>query len=87
MLPCARHQQRRRVGLLKRCPHPKLNAWQRNAGINANAWIAQLTAVTAKSPMLLPLTPVRFKKHASELFGRKTGVVCGDERFTYDDLN
>ena len=37
--------------------------------------------------MLLPLTPVRFKKHAAKLFGRKTGVVCGDERFTYEEFN
>ncbi len=33
--------------------------------------------------MLLPLTPVRLKRHAAEIFGRKIGVVCGEERFTY----
>ena len=33
--------------------------------------------------MLLPLTPVRLKWHAAQIFGRKIGVVCGDERFTY----
>jgi fatty-acyl-CoA synthase len=37
--------------------------------------------------MNLPLTPVRFKRHAAELYGRKTGVVCGDDRFTYDEFN
>ena len=37
--------------------------------------------------MLLPLTPVRFKLHASQIFGRKVGVVCGDHRFTYREFN
>ncbi|MDE3178035.1 MAG: long-chain-fatty-acid--CoA ligase [Acidobacteriota bacterium] len=37
--------------------------------------------------MILPLTPVRFKQHALALFGRKTGVVCGGERFTYQQFN
>ena len=37
--------------------------------------------------MLLPLTPVRLKRHAAQLFGRKVGVVCGDERFTYREFN
>ncbi|HEY6291685.1 MAG TPA: fatty acid--CoA ligase [Terriglobia bacterium] len=37
--------------------------------------------------MLLPLTPVRFKLHAARIFGRKTGVVCGTDRFTYREFN
>jgi acyl-CoA synthetase (AMP-forming)/AMP-acid ligase II len=37
--------------------------------------------------MLIPLTPVRLKRHASQLFGRKEGVVCGQNRFTYREFN
>jgi fatty-acyl-CoA synthase len=37
--------------------------------------------------MLLPLTPVRFKLHAAQIFGRKIGVVCGNDRFTYREFN
>ena len=37
--------------------------------------------------MLLPLTPVRLKRHAARLFGRKVGVVCGEDRFTYGEFN
>jgi len=37
--------------------------------------------------MLLPLTPVRFKLHAAQIFGRKIGVVCGNHRFTYREFN
>jgi fatty-acyl-CoA synthase len=37
--------------------------------------------------MLLPLTPVRFKLHAAQIFGRKIGVVCGGHRFTYREFN
>ena len=37
--------------------------------------------------MLLPLTPVRLKRHAAQLFGRKVGVVCGEDRFTYCQFN
>ncbi|MGH9396648.1 MAG: long-chain-fatty-acid--CoA ligase [Terriglobia bacterium] len=37
--------------------------------------------------MILPLTPVRFKQHAAKLFGRKTGIVCGEERFTYQEFD
>ena len=37
--------------------------------------------------MLLPLTPVRLKRHAAQLFGRKVGVVCGGDRFTYRQFN
>jgi fatty-acyl-CoA synthase len=33
--------------------------------------------------MQLPLTPVRLKRHAAKIFGRKVGVVCGEDRFTY----
>src|SRR5690349_15451745 len=37
--------------------------------------------------MLLPLTPVRFKRHAARIFSCKPGVVCGDLRFTYREFN
>ncbi len=37
--------------------------------------------------MLLPLTPVRLKQHAAKVFGRKVGVVCGEDRFTYREFN
>src|SRR5579872_5095980 len=37
--------------------------------------------------MQIPLTPVRLKRHAAKLFGRKVGVVCGEERFTYREFN
>lgn len=33
--------------------------------------------------MNIPLTPIRFLRYAREQFPDKTGVVCGDERFTY----
>ncbi len=33
--------------------------------------------------MILPLTPVRFKRHAARIFGNKEGVVCESLRFTY----
>ena len=33
--------------------------------------------------MLLPLTPLRFLERAATEYGRKIGVVCGAERFTY----
>ncbi len=33
--------------------------------------------------MILPLTPVRLKRHAARNFGNKVGVVCEDLRFTY----
>jgi fatty-acyl-CoA synthase len=36
--------------------------------------------------MVLPLTPVRFKRHAARVFGRKVGVVCGGQRFTYSEF-
>ncbi len=37
--------------------------------------------------MNLPLTPVRFKRSAAVRYGRKVGVVCGNERFTYQEFN
>jgi fatty-acyl-CoA synthase len=37
--------------------------------------------------MILPLTPVRLKRHAARVFGNKVGVVCGDHRFTYREFN
>jgi len=37
--------------------------------------------------MVLPLTPVRFKRHAARIFGSKQGVVCEDQRFTYQEFN
>jgi fatty-acyl-CoA synthase len=33
--------------------------------------------------MHVPLTPVRCLYRALDLYGRKTGVVCGEQRFTY----
>jgi fatty-acyl-CoA synthase len=37
--------------------------------------------------MVLPLTPVRLKRHAAQLFGRKEGVVCEGRRFNYREFN
>ncbi len=37
--------------------------------------------------MILPLTPVRLKRHAARVFGLKIGVVCEDLRFTYHEFN
>jgi acyl-CoA synthetase (AMP-forming)/AMP-acid ligase II len=37
--------------------------------------------------MVLPLTPVRFKRHAARVFGSKIGVVCEDLRATYRQFN
>ncbi|MHB8654375.1 MAG: long-chain-fatty-acid--CoA ligase [Terriglobia bacterium] len=37
--------------------------------------------------MILPLTPVRLKRHAARVFGRKEGVVCENLRFTYQEFN
>ena len=37
--------------------------------------------------MLLPLTPVRLKRHGAQVFGHKVGVVCEDRRFTYREFN
>ncbi len=33
--------------------------------------------------MNIPLTPIRFLRHAGEQYAPKTAVVCGDDRFTY----
>lgn len=37
--------------------------------------------------MVLPLTPVRLKRHPAQVFGSKVAVVCGDARFTYREFN
>ncbi|MGH9344008.1 MAG: AMP-binding protein, partial [Terriglobia bacterium] len=37
--------------------------------------------------MNLPLTPLRYKRRAAQLFGRKQGVVCGENRFTYQEFD
>src|SRR5207245_4026932 len=37
--------------------------------------------------MVLPLTPVRLKRHAARIFGRKEGVICEQRRFTYGEFN
>ncbi len=37
--------------------------------------------------MLLPLTPIRLKRHAAKIYGRKVGVVCGEDRFTYREFD
>ena len=37
--------------------------------------------------MVLPLTPVRIKRHAATIFGSKQGIVCEDMRFTYKEFN
>jgi fatty-acyl-CoA synthase len=36
--------------------------------------------------MHVPLTPIRALYRAVDLFGKKTGVVCGDRRFTYAEF-
>src|SRR6266487_3850893 len=33
--------------------------------------------------MNVPLTPVRFLRHAEQQYPDNTAVVCGDKRFTY----
>src|SRR5262245_9497640 len=33
--------------------------------------------------MFIPLTPLRFLHRAVDVFGSKTGVVCGEREFTY----
>ncbi|HEY6329791.1 MAG TPA: long-chain-fatty-acid--CoA ligase [Blastocatellia bacterium] len=35
--------------------------------------------------MNLPLTPIRFKRRAESVFGKKLGIVCGDVRLTYSE--
>ena len=36
--------------------------------------------------MHVPLTPVRALYRAVDLYAKKTGVVCGDRRFTYAEF-
>ncbi len=36
--------------------------------------------------MRVPLTPIRFLYRAVDIYGRKTGVVCGANRFTYAEF-
>ncbi len=36
--------------------------------------------------MKIPLTPVRFLRYAREQFSNKVGVICGDQRFTYEQF-
>ncbi len=33
--------------------------------------------------MKIPLTPIRFLERTVKIYGKKTGVVCGNHRFTY----
>ncbi|MBW1781395.1 MAG: AMP-binding protein, partial [Deltaproteobacteria bacterium] len=35
--------------------------------------------------MNIPLTPIRFLERAIKIYGQKTGVICGDHRFSYVD--
>lgn len=35
----------------------------------------------------LPLTPVRFKHRAAQLFGRKQVIICGEKRYTYQEFS
>jgi acyl-CoA synthetase (AMP-forming)/AMP-acid ligase II len=37
--------------------------------------------------MILPLTPVRLKRHAARIFGKKEGIVCGNLRLTYSQFD
>jgi len=46
-----------------------------------------MSTVLEDWPMILPLTPVRLKRHAAQVFGNKIGVVCDDQRFTYRQFN
>ena len=36
--------------------------------------------------MGIPLTPLRFRRRAEQLYANKTGVVCGDSRYTYREF-
>jgi fatty-acyl-CoA synthase len=36
--------------------------------------------------MIVPLTPLRFKKRALDLYARKLAVICGEFRFTYREF-
>ena len=33
--------------------------------------------------MNIPLTPIRFLERSVKVYGEKTGVICGEYRFTY----
>jgi acyl-CoA synthetase (AMP-forming)/AMP-acid ligase II len=44
-------------------------------------------SLPGEDAVILPLTPVRFKRHAARVFGRKEGVVCGSQRFTYREFD
>src|SRR2546426_11559699 len=37
--------------------------------------------------MVVPLTPVRLKRHAARAYGRKIGIVCESLRLTYLEFN
>ena len=36
--------------------------------------------------MKIPLTPIRFLRYAREQFSKKVGVICGDQRFIYEQF-
>src|ERR1043166_9072401 len=36
--------------------------------------------------MIVPLTPIRCMHRAVDLYGKKVGVVCGSQRFTYAEF-
>jgi len=36
--------------------------------------------------MIVPLTPIRCMHRAVDLYGKKIGVVCGSQRFTYSEF-
>src|SRR5215472_16570952 len=36
--------------------------------------------------MIVPLTPIRCLYRGVDLYGKKTGVVCGTRRFTYAEF-
>ena len=35
--------------------------------------------------MNIPLTPIRFLERALKIYGKKTSVICGDQRFSYSE--
>jgi fatty-acyl-CoA synthase len=37
--------------------------------------------------MIISLTPLSFLRRAVKLYGKKTAVICGEARFTYDEFN
>src|ERR1700678_4425254 len=46
----------------------------------------EVKPLTRDKPMNIPLTPIRFLRHAGEQYAPKTAVVCGDDRFTYAEF-